>query len=181
MTKGEVEPKGWTLQPWRKLKRRNPEDKGVNGFAKGDSADGSAQPHPAICASAIAKYVFKKGRLTIPPARVLEGSGLLPSKPAGEPESGTITPMPNGHSDATGGIVSEPPLSLAGEMETREELLDGSLIAVGDEGDEWTWPRVEEERVRGMKLAGLFNDLDGLNGEFRGGEDNALGVFLDLI
>ena len=45
------------------------------------------QQHPAILASSIAKYVFKKGRLTIPPARILQASNLLPPEPSSSSSS----------------------------------------------------------------------------------------------
>lgn len=34
------------------------------------------------------------------------------------------------------------------------------------DGDAWHWQRVENERVRGMEIAELYNGLDALNGEF---------------
>jgi len=178
--KGEVQPKGWTLQPWRKLESRRKKHDGVNGHANGNAENLPAQGHPAIYASAIAKYVFKKGRLTIPPSRVLEGSGLLPPKPEETSVPDTIpSPTPNGQAIAPRGISSEPPMEGQQSLESTKDLIDASFTAPGGLAEEWSWKRVEDERVRGMKLAEIFNGLDGLSGEFRGSDDLALGIFAD--
>ena len=180
--KGKVEPKGWTLQPWRKLKHRDQKDTAVNGSANGHAEAAPAQPHPAIYASAIAKYVFKQGRLTVTPSRVLQASGLLPPQPAGEPEdTDSHSAVPNERSGEPDGINSEPPKTLVGKDESLEENIRASLTARQTDVDGWDWQRIEDERIRGMKLAALFNGLDGLNGEFRGGDDKALGVYFDII
>lgn len=78
MKKGAVKPNAYTLQPWRKGKTPRTESNGHTGVNEGANA-GS---HPAIFASGIAKYVLKKGRLTIPSERMLRASELLPPKPA---------------------------------------------------------------------------------------------------
>ena len=180
--KGKVEPKGWTLQPWRKLKHRDQKDTAANGSANGHAEAAPAQPHPAIYASAIAKYVFKQGRLTVTPSRVLQASGFLPPQPAGEPEdSDSHSAVPNERSGEPDGINSEPPKTPVGKDESLEENIRASLTARQTDVDGWNWQRIEDERIRGMKLAALFNGLDGLNGEFRGGDDKALGVYFDII
>lgn len=167
MKKGEVQPRRWTLQPWRNLESKKGKDSGVNGHANGNAEKGSAQPHPAIYASAIAKYVFKKGRLTIPPSRVLEGSGLLPpSKPE---ETSVPDEIPS----------AEPAVEVQQGRESAENLIDASFTTPGSHAEEWNWQQVEDERARGMKLAEMFNGLDGLSEEFRGGDDDALGIFAD--
>lgn len=67
---GVVKPQSWALQPEQK------------------ASDQSKRPAPsaeemkkAIFATSIAKYVIKKGRLTIPPERVFADSDLLPERP----------------------------------------------------------------------------------------------------
>jgi len=178
--KGEVQPKGWTLQPWRELESQRRKHEGVNGHANGNAEKGPAQPHPAIYASAIAKYVFKKGRLTIPPSRVLEGSGLLPPKPD-EISTPADTPSlpPDEQASKPGSISSEPAVEEQQSRELAKDLTDAAFTASVADAKEWNWQQVEDERVRGMELAEMFNGLDGLSGEFRGGDDNALGIFAD--
>ena len=180
--KGKVEPRGWTLQPWRKSKSKGRKEGDIDGLANGNTEEVLAQPHPAIYASAIAKYVFKKGRLTIAPARVLEGSGLLPPKPAQESAPlGTPSPMPNGHSGTPRKTSLEPASASVVEGLSAKDVVDASFKIQGGDGEVWNWQRIEDERVRGMKLAESFNSLDGISGEFRGGDDHALGVFSDLF
>ncbi|KKY31372.1 putative capsule polysaccharide biosynthesis protein [Diaporthe ampelina] len=104
-----------------------------------------------IFATAVTTYVFKLGRLTIHPAIMLGASGLLPERPGGWT------------SDIAGNSTS------------------GNVADVGEPGDaklsEWTWERTEKERKRGLEYAQHFAALDGLHGEFDGGEDGALGRF----
>ena len=173
--KGAVKPKGYTLQPWKKVKARK-EEKAVGKESNGRDTDGSGAKavHPAIFASGIAKYVFKQGRLTIPPERILRDSGLLPAKPP-EHETPPVTASPPSE-EASGVLVPESVQDTA--MGKAEDLLDSSLAAsVGD--DTWYWDRVEQERVRGMKVADLFNDTEALNDEFTAENTPALGRYGD--
>ena len=64
-------------------------------------------------------------------------------------------------------------------LESAKDLIDAASTAPGAHSEEWNWQRIEDERVRGMKLAEMFNGLDGLSGEFRGANDHALGIFAD--
>lgn len=178
--KGEVQPEGWTLQPWRKVKSMKAAKEIANGHANGSAEKSTAQPHPAIYASAIAKYVFKKGRLTVAPSVVLEASGLLPLKPADQPVSERdSSPAPNAGANTPEGISAEPAATSLVQAASSDDVLDASLRAEGKDSTEWDWQRIENERLRGLKIAELFNGLDGLNSEFRGGDDNALGIFRD--
>ena len=152
--KGAVRPRGYLLQPWRES-GDGKEGRGANGVEK-------TAPHPAIFASGIAKYVFKKGRLTIPPERVFRAAGLLPSKPAAlDTPAVSATPEPDAVS------VDAAAASIAGSLvpENAGEVLAASLTAKDSVG-EWTWEKVEEERKRGLEIARLFNGLDALNEEF---------------
>lgn len=141
---------------------------------------------PAIYASAISKYVVKKGRLTILPERVLESSGLLPAKPSSSASASseegipflnttsgmekTTSPSPFLGNDITVDTLLNATLSPK-EVETQPELEDQS----------WTWERVEEERRRGMMLADLLARMDSTHSAFTGEEEPALGEFGDLL
>ncbi|RAL03126.1 acyl-CoA thioesterase [Aspergillus ibericus CBS 121593] len=81
-----------------------------------------------ILASAVTRYVFKKGRVSVSPETVLTAAGLLPEK--------------------------------------------GAEVKEGD----WSWERVEEERLKGLEIAKPFLALDELHKTFRG-DGNAIGVF----
>lgn len=156
--KGAVKPEGYTLQPWRKGKKQGNESNGK--LANGNAT--KPGPHPAVFASGIAKYVFKKGRLTIPPERVFRAAGLVPPRPKDlDTPSASTTPNPDATSvDAAAASVAES-LSPA----NAGEIMAASLTAK-DDGEEWTWEKVEEERKRGLKIAHMFNGLDALHEEF---------------
>lgn len=127
-----------------------------------------------LFATAISKYVVKKGRLTVPPERVLRASGFLPPRPEGAPE------QPVTASNDTSGIETP----AAGEGTTAGESVDGSLVrevltltedkipepaVLGDQkqknndswdAQEWSWERMEEERKRGLEVIEGYINLD---------------------
>ena len=166
--KGAVKPRSYTLQPWKRTKANRAEGTGTAV----NSAGANSGPHPAIFASGIAKYVFKKGRLTIPPERVLRASQLLPPKPADhETPPMTITPNPETN-------PVDPSAASIIEILTPDntgEIMAASLTAGFGESDEWTWERVENERKRGMRIAELYQGLEALSEEFTGENMPVLG------
>ena len=168
--KGAVKPKSYTLQPWKKSKVKDAE--GTKAAINNDGA--TSGPHPAIFASAIAKYVFKKGRLTIPPERILRASQLLPPKPADhETPPMTMTPNPETNSlNATAASIVETLTS-----DNAGEIMAASLTAGLDESKEWTWERVEKERKRGMRIAELYEGLEALSEEFSSQNVSVLGRY----
>lgn len=195
---GGVKPKRYTLQPWRRGKQQQEKDHSAeNGHG---SASGNANPktpsppHPAIFAAAIAKYVFKKGRLTIPPERVLHASKLLPPKPADNPDSdpsptlaaATSPPTPSSNTTPAPDTTPAQPTS---PDQNADNIIAQSLQAaplelnINDEnengdGEEWTWERVEKERKRGLSIAGMWTSFDeGLSGEFGEERGSVLGVY----
>ena len=173
--KGAFEPEGYTLQPWKKAKARK-EEKATGGESNGYASNGSSVKavHTAIFASGIAKYVFKKGRLTIPPERILQNSGLLPPKSA-DHETPPVTSSPP--SDKESGVFV-PELVRDVALSKAEDLIDSTLTASAAD-DTWDWERVEQERFRGMKVADLFNSTEALNGEFTADNAPALGRYGD--
>lgn len=171
---GAVRPKSYMLQPWRKDRRqKTSHEADSNGTANGNAAP--SPPHPAIFATGIAKYVCKKGRLTIAPERVLNASKLLPPKPADyDTPTAIVTPTPESTSNtaAVASIVDQITPANA------EDVVVASLKAdLGSESAEWTWEKVEAERQRGMKIAEMWGALDGLNGVFAGDGAVVLGRF----
>ena len=171
---GVTVPKIYTLQPWRKGRQQKDYGPEGNGRAN-ENATPAQAPHSAIFATGIAKYVFKKGRLTIPPERVLRASQLLPPKPADHktpPASSTPTPESTSNTAATVSIVDQITPGNA------EDVVVASLKAdVENEKGEWTWEKVEEERKRGLKIADMWGALEGLNGEFAGDGGVVLGRY----
>lgn len=137
---GVGKPASWTLQPWRKTKS------GADQDVDKDKLMG------AVYATAIAKYVIKKGRLTISPEQALRDADMVPAKPDGWVYHGEVNGNANG------------------------DILPDTVKA-----DEWTWDVIEKERLRGLAVAQKFADMEGLHESFDGGREGALGEFSDLI
>lgn len=134
----------------------------------------------ALLATALSKYVVKKGRLTIQPERILRSAGYLPPRPDGtEVKSG-----PSDSSDEGSTIDSPTSPSSGDEGLTSNGGVDGSLVEKvleiengqipGPEAleqqqkanagswstEEWTWQRIEQERLRGMAVVDGYVNLD---------------------
>lgn len=127
-----------------------------------------------LYATAVSKYVVKKGRLTIAPERVLQKSGFLPERPEGAAAaitsssqsadvsgSGTPSGITATASGVDGSLVREV-LKLQDNQipETGKLEAEKRANASSWDGDEWTWERIEEERARGMAVLDGFCDLD---------------------
>ncbi|KAI0472838.1 capsule polysaccharide biosynthesis protein [Xylariaceae sp. FL0804] len=124
----------------------------ATSFGTTRKSDGSPQDwERKIYATAVSKYVFKLGRLTVHPAVIIGASGLLPERPGGW-------------------------VALEDGMAKPAEPVNGGPLPDADT-PEWDWKRTEEERRRGLQFAEHFAALDELHGQFDGGEDGALGRF----
>lgn len=190
--KGSANPRAYTMQPWKNNGRRQAKESRTDGGqetngAKGASKDG--QQHPAIFATAIAKYVGKKGRLTVPPERILQASGFLPPKPEEPLDNQTsATPSPDPQAPASGAegcttlsdMVPSPTLSRITSKEAAEAVLEAALIS-NDDQEAWDWNRVEEERLKGLQLAQMYNGLEALGGTFDGDGEVVLGSYTDIL
>ncbi|KAK3719658.1 hypothetical protein LTR37_004195 [Vermiconidia calcicola] len=157
--KGAIKPDSFVLQPWKKSKRRSHEVR---------KEEEDLTKH--IFATSVARYVFKKGRMTINPEIVLERSHLLPPRPAGvglPPRTESVpatpavaeTPAPNGASATPEAVVAEIETKLSEAADKSSEL-----------DDDWTWDDMEQERLRGLSIATHFDALSAVHGELRAGE-----------
>lgn len=174
--KGSVRPKGYTLQPWRKIKLEKSTKKDESESNGAVVSSDKSPAHPAIFASAISKYCFKQGRLTISSEKILQNSNLLPPKPAAlETPSPSEAPAIEGTS--VGGAVASALPSISST--TADEIIGASLKAYGD-GDVWDWDRIEAERQRGMRIAEQFAGLEAMNDECNYEDQLAMGKFRDL-
>lgn len=129
-----------------------------------------------VLAVAISKYVVKKGRLTVPPERILRTSGFLPAPPveseakpaladSSAEASGVDTPASGEGITATGGVdgsLVREVLKLNDDQIPGQETLEkqqkentGSWNV-----EEWTWERIEQERLRGLEVVEGFTNLD---------------------
>lgn len=146
---GVGQPESWALQPWKKT-RKPKDDVSEEELLK------------AVYATGIAKYVIKKGRITVPPEQALIDEGMVPIKPtgwvwsgAGAESNGEANGHTNGHAD---GLLPKPV-----------------------EGTEWNWDIIEAERQRGLKIAQKFAEMDDMHKYFDGGKNGALGEYPDLL
>ncbi|GLI73903.1 hypothetical protein PoHVEF18_002135 [Penicillium ochrochloron] len=135
-----------------------------------------------LLATAISKYVVKKGRLTVAPERILRSGGFLPPRPLGNQTisavgssteaSATGTPASVEGITATGGVDSSlvrEVLKLNDSQIPSREVLEEQQKANSDSWstEEWTWERIEQERLRGLAVVDGYINLDEhLNGEW---------------
>ncbi|EPS26283.1 hypothetical protein PDE_01219 [Penicillium oxalicum 114-2] len=116
----------------------------VSYFVKPGGAKGSQIAEDKIFASAISRYVFKKGRQTVTPAEVMRHSGLLSDHTW--PSDVDITARQRDHPDLPCQIFPH-------HSTTLEKMVDS-----------WTWLDVEAERQRGLSFARSFSGFEGLQG-----------------
>ncbi|KAJ5135531.1 uncharacterized protein N7515_004809 [Penicillium bovifimosum] len=122
------------------------------------------------------KYVVKKGRLTVPPERILRTGGFLPAPPpeiegktaladSSAETSGDETPGNGEGITATGdvdGPLVQEVLKLNDDQIPGQEALEKQQQENTDSwsAKEWTWERIEQERLRGLKVVDGYTDLD---------------------
>ncbi|EOA88547.1 uncharacterized protein SETTUDRAFT_27347 [Exserohilum turcica Et28A] len=139
---GVAQPNSWTLQPWAKSHSRL------------QSNIDAAKLKDAVYATAIAKYVIKRGRITVPPEQALIDADMVPLKPEGwayhgaAPEQGDV---------------------------------NATALPATPKPEEWNWDVIEAERLRGLAIAGKFAEMDGMHDFFDGGKDGVLGEYPDLL
>jgi acyl-CoA thioesterase FadM len=118
-----------------------------------------------LLASALSKYVVKKGRYTVLPERCFVTAGWIPSRPEGAEmsplqgsEEPSIVPTPQE------GLVAAIPTSLAPVSERLVQSMDEKTFisdsAAPEVGGEWDWHRIDKERARGLQLAANWLALD---------------------
>ncbi|CAN9347517.1 unnamed protein product [Alternaria alternata] len=137
---GVGQPESWTLQPWKKPKS--------NKDVYPEKLKG------AVYATAIAKYVIKRGRITVPPEQALIDADMVPMKPEGWVYQGQVPE----------------------EYEANSDVLPKAV-----EAKDWNWDVIEAERLRGLKVAENFAAMDGMHDFFDGGKDGVLGEYPDLL
>jgi hypothetical protein len=174
--KGKIRPDSYVLQPWKSRKGSRQQQK--------KAAAATAQDEDLtkyIFATSLARYVFKKGRLTINPEIVLERSRLLPPRPAGvgfppRAEAGDtpLDPTATPFNPAVPATKLGESAVLVGD-ELGNQLQDILSKTAADE--DWTWDDMEKERLRGLELASHFDALNACHGELRAGD--VLGKYND--
>ncbi|KAK4994158.1 hypothetical protein LTR66_005745 [Elasticomyces elasticus] len=161
--KGLFKPSSYALQPWKKRRVK------LDVQTEEDEKTEQERLKRAIFASSIAKYVVKKGRLTIAPEVVLERSNLLPPRP-----SSVHTPAVS-----AAPVTQRPSSSEDMDSELNANPID-EVVRRNPEAD-WTWEDMERVRRKGLHLAQIFDGLGGLHDVFDGGKDGAMGEYADLF
>ncbi|KAJ9602222.1 hypothetical protein H2200_013342 [Cladophialophora chaetospira] len=116
-----------------------------------------------LLASALSKYVIKKGRFTVPPERCFITAGWMPERPesvdpsseeasiAPTPQEGLVAAIPSSLGSTTEGLVEKLEKATATETEAATS---------GSSSGEWDWHRIEQERLRGLQIAAGWLALD---------------------
>ena len=197
MKRGLVKPTEYVLQP-RKWRGKSPEiiRKEESEVTEEVKSKRKEQWKKGIYATSVAKYVVKRGRLTIPPELVLERSKLLPPRPSERKEHGISQPTLDGDASTNQSMISiDAPTSMHDDVEASAVMVDGVETSSSegvagsaspydkplDREDNWNWDACEKKRVQGLRFAEMFAGLDGLHDEFDGGADGALGAYVDLF
>ncbi|KAJ5204439.1 uncharacterized protein N7498_005318 [Penicillium cinerascens] len=128
-----------------------------------------------LLATALSKYVVKKGRLTISPERLLRASGFIPAPPAesqdksapdSSAEASAIGTPASGDEGITatgvdGSLVREV-LKMSDDQILGREVLEEQKKSNSDSwsSEEWNWARIEQERLRGLAVVQGYINLD---------------------
>ncbi|KAJ5752987.1 hypothetical protein N7520_009904 [Penicillium odoratum] len=130
-----------------------------------------------LLATAVSKYVVKKGRLTVAPERILRAGGFLPARPAGVESLGVpvdssaeasaiATPASGEGITAAGGVdgsLVREVLKISEDQIPDRETLEQEKKVNSDSwnSEEWTWERIEQERLRGLEVVEPYINMDG--------------------
>ena len=145
---------------------------GSSKFSQSPSSSSSPSTvHPAIYAVSIAKYVFKQGRLTIPPTTFLQACDLLPASPAKTGGDKSIYPT----------LPRDAPLSSSVDFDTgatnhtHGQIAPSSKESVvgSDTGRDGLWHALEARRMQHLGLAKHMAGLDEGFGLFTDDEEVA--------
>ncbi|KAL9097681.1 MAG: hypothetical protein Q9165_000007 [Trypethelium subeluteriae] len=192
--RGLAKPEEYVLQTgrWRgrSAEIRSDKDKEISEEARTKRKE---EWKRGIYATSVAKYVVKRGRITIPPELVLERSRLLPPRPPERKEDPISKPTLEGDASADQSMISvEAAQAIQDEIERSAVLVNGVKTA-GTSGanatpvniisneDSWDWDACEKKRLEGLKFAEMFAGLDALHDDFDGGVDGVLGSYVDLL
>jgi hypothetical protein len=173
--RGSVKPSNYLLQGWRNGKKK------VEKKEKGEAQD----KIKSIYATSLAKYVVKKGRLTIAPEIVLRRSDLLPPRPANQPLPSTTPTTSSSDTPTSSNTPSEPPYMSSPENlvaqvmgQLRSENMFDKEEAVKE--GEMSWKEVEAKRLRGLEIARHFDGLTALHAEWNA-DDDVIGEYGDFF
>lgn len=124
-----------------------------------------------LLATALSKYVVKKGRLTVAPERILRTGGFLPQRPEdsqadSSAEPSTIGTPASGEGITASGVDSSlvrEVLKISADQIPDRESLEQNKKANSDSWnpEEWPWERIDQERLRGLAIVQPYINMDG--------------------
>ncbi|RAK71484.1 thioesterase family protein [Aspergillus fijiensis CBS 313.89] len=130
----------------------------VSYFVKPGGRHATAEiPETQILASAMSKYVFKKGRQTMEPDGVLRNLGLLAESDEAIPAAAAAPAPAPAPAPAAESLSSTPALP---QQDLRDHA--GATSGAKQAVDRWSWAHVESERQRGLVVAAHMAGLTGL-------------------
>lgn len=153
--RGKVKPRWYSLQPWKK-----PDPQPAQ---KADSD----KSHSPIFATSVARYVLKRGRVSIPPEKALAAAGLLPTRLT---DHASVKAQPIDSAARRNVTSRSSPVDDHGVVDEPTELALSQAYV-------WDWERVETSRKEGLKFAKLIDGLDDAHLEFTGSSSPALGHY----
>ena len=141
-----------------------------------------------LCASALSKYVIKKGRWTVEPEWALDKAGWMPRRPpqdeidAREESTGSATQNHTDparqrgilkNSNSSRSVLSRDGYTIGAPIPDSVSRWDAAYSSSNDtarqrrppprpegKGRDWDWYQVDEERRRGLELAKAWLELD---------------------
>jgi hypothetical protein len=167
--RGAKKPRDYFLQPWR---NNNGEQKTKAKIGQKDEDN-----IKSIYATSLAKYVVKKGRLTIAPEIVLRRSDLLPDRPATQPPP---TTQQEGKDQAYMSSPENLVAQVMGQLRS-ENMFDETEKHEKEDRRELSWKHVEMRRLEGLKTARHFDGLTALHAEWNADDDEVIGEYGDFF
>jgi len=113
---------------------------------EGKGTDGKRE----VLASALSKYVVKKGRFTVAPEKLLRASGYLPERPDGQ----EVTEEVSEEDGVTETTISGASTVLV-DMKASEPLQEPAKSETS-----WDYERIDKQRLRGLEVVKAFMGLD---------------------
>ena len=127
--------------------------------------------HPSVYAVSVAKYAFKRGRVTISPTKFLQACDLLPVSPSESSGNVSHAPQPLGDVLISSGVDLDPSAfdDLRGSASSKKSVVNNG----GGRRRDDLWHILEATRLQYLGIARHMAGLDEGFGLFRVDEDVA--------
>jgi len=178
--KGRYEPSSYYLQP----------DK-AGSLSRGEAAQCPSRTTKEerlkhVFASAISRYVFKRGRITVPPSKMLEDCGLLPLESDQDNVTGTsdgqgrIWPPTIERHNTSVGCTSGADMGMGSAAGSGIRCRERESSKNGENKAE-VLAEIESKRLDNLLAAQLLAGWDAVHDKFQGHAQPALGRYADML